>query len=99
MLGRSLAALAVAAILTTPAAAQQRQSTYEPETLLNPPTGTTNFHHSSGVARDCMNACLHDRRCGFWLYVIENTCLLYEGQPASRHIGRPAYVAGQIIRR
>lgn len=92
-------AAAVAAILAMPAGAQERRSTYEPETLLNAPTGTTNFHHSGGTARDCMNQCLSDRRCGFWLYLIENTCLLYPGAPASRHIGRPTYVSGQIVGR
>jgi hypothetical protein len=99
MLARLAAATITAASLAASARAQDRRSTYEPETLLNAPAGTTNFRHASISARDCMHECIRDRRCGFWLYIIEYTCLLYPGAPASRHLGRRDHVSGQIIRR
>lgn len=102
MLGRTIAAAAVAAILTTDAGADKRnlRSSIETETLLV--GGGREIAHFAASPRPCAELCLEEERCGFWTYSADGyACRLYEGPPSVRHIGGQfkSFTSGEVRNR
>lgn len=93
--------VAVAAILATDATAQQRQSTYEEQTLLNGHGRLLGNPITS--PRDCMAQCIAHAECGYWVHIdlAGLSCRLHAGEPIQRQIGGDRlrlHTSGQIVR-